>query len=125
MLQTRSGKRTARAAVRTAVAMVHEGLIDKREALMRVEPAQVEQLLLPRFDERARLAAANEGRLMGKGLPASPGAAVGRAILDADKAEEVARGGEQVILVRPEASPDDFHGMSVSQGILTARGGMT
>ena len=125
MLQTRSGKRTARAAVRTAVAMVHEGLIDKREALMRVEPAQVEQLLLPRFDEQAKLAAATEGRLMGRGLPASPGAAVGRVILDADKAEATASSGEPVILVRPETSPDDFHGMSVAEGILTARGGMT
>jgi pyruvate,orthophosphate dikinase len=125
MLQTRSGKRTARAAVRTAVAMVHEDLIDKREALMRVEPAQVEQLLLPRFDEEAKLAAATEGRLMGRGLPASPGAAVGRVILDADKAEATARSGEPVILVRPETSPDDFHGMSVAEGILTARGGMT
>src|SRR6266542_3655217 len=125
MLQTRSGKRTARAAVRTAVAMVHEDLIDKREALMRVEPAQVEQLLLPRFDEQAKLAAATEGRLMGRGLPASPGAAVGRVILDADKAEATASSGEPVILVRPETSPDDFHGMSVAEGILTARGGMT
>src|SRR5205823_1390608 len=125
MLQTRSGKRTARAAVRTAVAMVREGLIDKQEALMRVEPAQVEQLLLPRFDESAKQRAATEGRLIGKGLPASPGAAVGRVILDADKAETTAKGGEPVILVRPETSPDDFHGMSVAEGILTARGGMT
>jgi pyruvate,orthophosphate dikinase len=125
MLQTRSGKRTARAAVRTAVVMVQEGLIDKQEALMRVEPAQVEQLLLPRFDERAKLQAANQGCLMGRGLPASPGAAVGRVILDADKAEASAKSGEPTILVRPETSPDDFHGMSASQGILTARGGMT
>jgi pyruvate,orthophosphate dikinase len=125
MLQTRTGKRTARATVRTAVAMVQEGLISKEEALSRVEPEQVEQLLLPRFDENAKSAAAAEGRLMGKGLPASPGAAVGRAILDADKAEATAQGGEPVILVRPETSPDDFHGMSTAQGILTARGGMT
>jgi pyruvate,orthophosphate dikinase len=125
MLQTRTGKRTARATVRTAVAMVQEGLISKEEALSRVEPEQVEQLLLPRFDEKAKSAAAAEGRLMGKGLPASPGAAVGQAILDADKAEATAQGGEPVILVRPETSPDDFHGMSTAQGILTARGGMT
>ena len=125
MLQTRTGKRTARAAVRIAVAMLREGLISKEEAVMRVEPAQVEQLLLPRFDERAKSSAAEGGRLLARGLPASPGAAVGRAILDADKAEATAASGEPVILVRPETSPDDFHGMSTSQGILTARGGMT
>ena len=86
---------------------------------------QVEQLLLPRFDEQTKLNAAEGGRLLARGLPASPGAAVGRAILDADKAEATARSGERVILVRPETSPDDFHGMSTAQGILTARGGMT
>jgi pyruvate,orthophosphate dikinase len=125
MLQTRTAKRTARAAVRVAVAMVVEGLISKEEAMIRVEPAQVEQLLLPRFDEQPKSKAAEDGRLLARGLPASPGAAVGRAILDADKAEEMARAGESVILVRPETSPDDFHGMSIAQGILTARGGMT
>jgi pyruvate, orthophosphate dikinase len=125
MLQTRTGRRTARAAVRAAVAMVHEGLITKEEAINRVAPNQVEQLLLPRFDEQAKDRAAEEGRLLGKGLPASPGAAVGKVVLDADRAEAAGHRGEAVILVRPETSPDDFHGMANAQGILTARGGMT
>jgi len=121
MLQTRSAKRTAAAAVRIAVDMVHEGLITKQEALMRVEPAQVEQLLRDQLDPAARATATRIAR----GLNASPGAAVGRAVFDADDAAAWAARGERVILVRLETSPDDFHGMAVAQGILTARGGAT
>jgi pyruvate,orthophosphate dikinase len=121
MLQTRSAKRTAAAAVKIAVDMVEEGLITKREALLRVEPAQVEQLLRDQLDPTAR---ASERRIA-RGLNASPGAAVGRAVFDADTAAEWAARGERVLLVRLETSPDDFHGMAVSQGILTARGGAT
>lgn len=119
MLQTRSGKRTAAAAVRIAVEMVEEGLIDKRTALMRVDPAQLDQLLHPMIDPKAKV------NVIGKGLPASPGAAVGRVVFTAQDAEAWAAKGEKVILVRVETSPDDIGGMHVAQGILTARGGMT
>ena len=125
ILQCRVGKRTARAAVRIAVEMVKERLITKEEALMRVEPDQVNQLLLPNFDPKEKTLAAKEGRLLAKGLNASPGAASGAAIFTADRAAELGKSGKAVVLVRPETSPDDVHGMFVSKGILTARGGST
>ncbi len=125
MLQTRRGQRTAAAAVKIAVDMVHEGLITKEEAVQRVEPAQVYQLLLPRFDERDKQRAADEGALLGRGLNASPGAASGMAVFDADTAQALGREGKAVILVRPETSPDDVHGMLEARGILTQHGGAT
>jgi pyruvate, orthophosphate dikinase len=121
MLQTRVAKRTAAAAVKIAVQMVDEGVITKREAVERIEPAQVDQLLRATFDQNALRGATK----IVNGLNASPGAAVGRAVFDADTAVEWANNGEKVILVRIETSPDDFHGMAVSQGIITARGGAT
>jgi pyruvate, orthophosphate dikinase len=121
MLQTRSAKRTAAAAVKIAVDMVADGTITKEEAVGRIETAQVDQLLRAQFDPAARKAA----QRIAKGLNASPGAAVGRAVFDADVAVEWAGRGEKVVLVRVETSPDDFHGMAVAQGILTARGGAT
>ncbi len=119
MLQTRTGKRTATSAVTIAVDMVKEGLIDKKEAVMRVEPDSINQLLHPTFDPKT------QKNVIAKGLPASPGAATGRVVFNAEDAEEHSKGGEKVILVRVETSPEDLRGMSVSQGILTARGGMT
>jgi pyruvate,orthophosphate dikinase len=119
ILQTRNGKRTAAAAVKTAVDMVNESLISKTEAIMRVEPGQLDQLLHNRIDPEA------ERNVIAKGLAASPGAAVGAVVFCADKAEELAADGKKVILVRLETSPDDIHGMAVAEGILTARGGMT
>ncbi|HEU5205319.1 MAG TPA: pyruvate, phosphate dikinase [Candidatus Limnocylindrales bacterium] len=121
MLQTRSAKRTAAAAVRIAVDMVDEGLISKDEAIARIEPAHVDQLLRATFDPAALKGATK----IVNGLNASPGAAVGRAVFDADTAVEWVDKGEKVILVRVETSPDDFHGMAVAQGIITARGGAT
>ena len=121
MLQTRSAKRTAAAAVKIAADLVDEGLITRDEALMRIEPAHVDQLLRDQFDPAARASAVG----IAKGLNASPGAAVGRAVFDADTAVEWVARGERVVLVRVETSPDDFHGMAVAQGILTARGGAT
>ncbi len=121
MLQTRSAKRTAAAAVKIAVDMVQEGLIDKREAVNRIEPSQVDQLLRDQFEPKARKAA----QKIAGGLNASPGAAVGRAVFHYRTAVEWAGNGEKVILVREETSPDDFPGMAVSQGILTAKGGAT
>ena len=121
MLQTRSAKRTAAAAVKIAADLVDEGLITRDEALMRIEPAHVDQLLRDQFDPTLRAAAAR----IAKGLNASPGAAVGRAVFDADTAVDWVARGERVVLVRVETSPDDFHGMAVAQGILTARGGAT
>ncbi len=118
MLQTRVGKRTAAAALRMAVEMVEEGLIDKTEAVLRVQPAQLDQLLHPQFDPKAKFA------VLAKGLNASPGAAVGRVYFTADDAEERHEAGERVILVRPETSPDDLHGMIAAEGILTSRGGL-
>ena len=125
MLQTRSAKRTAAAAVKIATDMVRERLITKDEALRRVEPAQVEQLLLPRFDQTEVERARNAGRYLAKGLNASPGAATGRAVFDADRAVVLKGQKQLVVLVRPETSPDDFHGMVAATGILTARGGST
>jgi pyruvate,orthophosphate dikinase len=121
MLQTRSAKRTAAAAVKIAVDMVQEGLITREEAVSRIEPAQVEQLLRDRFEAGACKAAPR----LAKGLNASPGAAVGRVVFDADEAVAWTARGERVVLVRLETSPDDFHGMAVAQGIVTARGGAT
>ena len=123
MLQTRSAKRTAPAAVKIAVEMVGEGILTREEALGRVEPAQIVQLLLPRFDEAAKGKAAD--RFLAKGLNASPGAATGQAVFDPDRAEEVKAAGQPVILVRIETSPDDVHGMLAARGVLTARGGAT
>ncbi len=123
MLQTRTGKRTAPAAVKIAVDMANEGVITRDEALQRVDPAQIVQLLLPRFDEEAK-AAAND-RFVAKGLNASPGAATGQAIFDPDRAVEAKAAGDPVILVRIETSPDDVHGMLAARGVLTARGGAT
>jgi pyruvate,orthophosphate dikinase len=123
MLQTRAAKRTAPAAIRIAVEMVGEGIISRAEALQRVEPGQVVQLLLPRFDDDARRVAAD--RRLCAGLNASPGAATGQATFDPDRAVEAARAGNPVILVRVETSPDDVHGMLVAKGVLTARGGAT
>jgi pyruvate, orthophosphate dikinase len=119
MLQTRNGKRTAAAAVKIAVDMVKEKLITKEEALLRLEPRQIDQLLHPVIDPKAKL------EVIAKGLPASPGAATGAAVFHADKAVEWATEGKDVILVRKETSPDDIHGMDVARGILTAKGGMT
>ncbi|WP_121119156.1 pyruvate, phosphate dikinase [Croceibacterium ferulae] len=119
MLQTRSGKRTAKAALKMAVDMVGEGLIDEREAVLRIDPMALDQLLHPRLDPKA------PRDVLTRGLPASPGAASGRIVLDADTAEVWAGRGEKVILVRVETSPEDIHGMHAAQGVLTARGGMT
>jgi pyruvate,orthophosphate dikinase len=120
MLQCRNGKRTARAALKIAVDMVQEGLITKKEAIMRVQPEQLDQLLHPMIDPKA------SKDLLGKGLPASPGAATGQIVFDPATAEKwVNEFGRKVILVRIETSPEDIHGMNVSEGILTARGGMT
>jgi pyruvate,orthophosphate dikinase len=119
LLQTRTGKRTALAAVKIAVDMVQEGLISKEEAIMRVEPDQLDQLLHPIFDPKAKV------KPIAKGLPASPGAAVGKVVFTADRAKEWADKGEKVILVRPETSPEDIVGMYAAQGILTSRGGVT
>jgi pyruvate,orthophosphate dikinase len=121
MLQTRSAKRTAAAAVKIATDMVDEGIISPSDAVGRVEPAQVEQLLRDTFDPTAL----KNARRIVKGLNASPGAAVGRAVFDADDAVAWVARGERVILVRIETSPDDFHGMAVAEGIITARGGAT
>jgi len=125
ILQCRVGKRTARAAVRIAVEMVAERLISKDEALMRVEPDQINQLLLPAFDLKEIEKAKKDGRLLAKGLNASPGAASGAAIFTADRAAELGGKGQAVVLIRPETTPDDVHGMLASKGILTARGGAT
>jgi len=119
ILQTRTGKRTAHAAVKIAVDMVKEKLIDKKTALLRIEPSQLDQLLHKQINVKAKL------DVIAKGLPASPGAAVGKVVFSADQAELMAEEGEKVILVRNETSPEDIHGMNAAQGILTARGGMT
>ena len=119
ILQTRTGKRTAQAAIKIAVDMVKEGLIDEKTAVRRVEPEQIDQLLHPRIDRSQPL------NVIAKGLPASPGAAYGKVVFDADEAEQLANNGERVILVSPETTPDDIHGMAAAQGVLTSRGGMT
>lgn len=119
MLQTRNGKRTAAAAIKVAVDMVGEGLITKEEALLRVDPASLDQLLHRRIDNSSKM------DVVAKGLPASPGAASGQIVFDADTAEAWAKEGKMVLLVRTETTPDDIHGMVAAQGILTSRGGMT
>ena len=119
MLQTRTGKRTGAAAVRIATEMVYEKLIDKATAVQRVTPGQLDQLLHPTVDPKTDVT------VLATGLPASPGAAQGQVVFSADEAEELARDGAQVVLVRQETSPDDFHGMVAAQAIVTARGGMT
>jgi pyruvate,orthophosphate dikinase len=119
ILQTRNGKRTAQAAIKIAVDMVEEGLITKEEAVIRVEPGQLDHLLHRRIDPQASL------EVIAKGLPASPGAASGMVVFDADKAEKLGQEGKKLILVRTETTPDDIHGIVAAQGILTSRGGMT
>jgi len=121
ILQTRNGKRTSQAAIKIAVDLVHEGLIDKETAVTRVKPEDVERVLHAKFDENEL----KNSKVIAKGLPASPGAATGKIYFDAAKAEEMAKKGETVILVRPETSPEDVGGMNAAEGILTARGGMT
>ncbi len=125
LLQTRTGKRTAKAAVRMAVDMVNEGLISKNEAIMRVDASMINQLLHPMLDENDKKKAVEEGRLIAKGLPASPGAVSGKVVFTAKDAVDMAENGEDVILVRHETSPEDIDGMHAAKGILTARGGMT
>ena len=120
MLQTRNAKRTGKAAVVTAVEMVNEGLISKEEALKRIQPMHVQQILVPQFDPASRKKA---GEPIGKGLAASPGAAVGKVVFDPDRAAARAAEGEPVVLTRKETSPEDFHGMAPAVGILTSRGG--
>src|SRR5690606_3902188 len=119
MLQTRNGKRTAAAALKIAVDMVKEKLITRAEAILRIQPEQLDQLLHPRLDPAARK------QVLCKGLPASPGAVSGQIVFDPDTAERRKEEGKKVILVRVETSPEDIHGMSAAEGILTARGGMT
>ena len=119
MLQTRTGKRTAQAALKIAVDLVAEGTVTEREALQRLDPSALDQLLHPRLDPKA------PRTVLTKGLPASPGAASGLVVFDADEAEKLAAKGEPVILARVETSPEDIHGMHAAKGILTARGGMT
>jgi pyruvate, orthophosphate dikinase len=119
ILQTRTGKRTAQAAIRIAVEMVEEGIIDKKTALLRVDPDQLNQLLHRRIDE------SYERKILAKGLPASPGAATGAVVFDADEAEALTNDGKRVILVRPETTPDDIHGIVAAQAVVTSRGGMT
>jgi pyruvate,orthophosphate dikinase len=126
MLQTRTGKRTAKAAIKIAVEMANEGLIEKQTAVMRVEPDQVNQMLHPQFDSGTVEEARQEGKLFATGVNASPGAAVGQVYFDADTAEKMAEEeGQDVIMVRPFTKPDDVHGMLSSRGILTSEGGAT
>jgi pyruvate, orthophosphate dikinase len=119
MLQTRTGKRTAQAALKIAVSLVEEGVIDRREAVRRIDPSSLDQLLHPTLDPAAKTT------VLARGLPASPGAASGKVVFSADEAESAAAHGEAVILVRIETSPEDIHGMNAARGILTSRGGMT
>ncbi len=119
MLQTRAGKRTARSAIKIAVDMVSQGLIDKKEAISRIDPSSLDQLLHPSLDEKT------SKDLLTTGLPASPGAAIGELVFNSDEAESLARAGHKVILARIETSPEDIHGMHAAQAIITARGGMT
>src|SRR5207302_5985059 len=119
MLQTRNGKRTAKAALRIAVELANEKLISKDEAVARIEPGSLDQLLHPTIDPKA------ERNVIATGLPASPGAASGEIVFSADEAESMKAQGKKVILVRVETSPEDIHGMHAAEGILTTRGGMT
>src|SRR5262249_17801749 len=119
LLQTRTAKRTAAAALKAAVDMVDEGLITREEAVARIDPAQLDQLLHPMIDPAADV------EVVARGLNASPGAASGKIVFDAGRAEELGRKGEAVILVRWETTPDDIHGLLEARGVLTAHGGMT
>src|SRR5271155_5755845 len=119
MLQTRTGKRTAQAALKIAVSLVEEGVIDREEAIRRVEPGSLDQLLHPMLDPSAKTT------VLVRGLPASPGAASGKVVFSADESDSFAARGEGVILVRIETSPEDIHGMHAARGVLTTRGGMT
>ncbi len=121
ILQTRNGKRTAKAAINVAVDLVEAGIIDKKEAIMRIEPNQLDQLLHPTFEDKAL----KEAKIIAKGLPASPGAACGKVYFNADDVVEAVNNGEKALLVRQETSPEDIEGMVKAEGILTARGGMT
>jgi pyruvate,orthophosphate dikinase len=125
LLQTRSGKRSAAAAVQVAVDLVRETVIDRDTALLRVNPRDLGKILRPSFKSESREAALAAGRLLARGLPASPGAAVGHAVFDADRAVELAKLGQTVILVRAETSPEDVAGMYAAEGVVTARGGRT
>ena len=125
ILQTRTGKRTAEAAVRVAVELAEEGILSRSAALMRVDPIQLNQLLLPSFHGEEKDAAKKAGRLLATGLNASPGAAIGEIVFDPNEAEKRGSAGEKVILVRVETCPDDIHGIVPAQGIITSRGGMT
>jgi pyruvate,orthophosphate dikinase len=125
LLQTRGGKRSARAAVRVAVDLVHEAMIDQHTALLRLSPRELAKLLVPILQPKDKERAVSEGRLLARGLPAAPGGAVGEVVFDADRAVEWAKQGRDVVLVRPETSPEDVAGMYASQGIVTARGGRT
>jgi pyruvate,orthophosphate dikinase len=126
MLQTRNGKRTAKAAVKIAVDMANEGLISREEAVLRISPENVDALLHPQFDEAAKKDAEKSGKLFGKGVNASPGAAVGQVYFDADTAQKMAKEDKQdTIMVRPFTKPDDVHGMIASKGVLTSEGGAT
>jgi pyruvate,orthophosphate dikinase len=125
LLQTRAGKRSAAAAVKVAVDLVHETVIDQHTALLRVNPRDLARLFVPLLDPRDKQAAVSAGRLLARGLAAAPGGAVGQVVFDADRAVELAKNGQQVILVRPETSPEDVAGMYASEGIVTARGGRT
>ncbi|NJJ36296.1 pyruvate, phosphate dikinase [Clostridioides difficile] len=121
ILQTRNGKRTAAAAIAVAVDLVEDGIIDEKEAIMRIEPNQLDQLLHPKFEDKAL----KEAKVIAKGLPASPGAASGKVYFNADDVVKASEKGEKVVLVRLETSPEDIEGMVKAEGILTARGGMT
>jgi pyruvate,orthophosphate dikinase len=125
MLQTRTGKRTAFAALRIAVEMVDEKLIDKKTALLRIDPDSLNQLLAPIFNPQAKGEAIKDGRLLAKGLNAGPGAACGKAVFNPERAMELAKQGQKSVLIRTETSPEDIHGMNAAEGILTSRGGMT
>jgi pyruvate,orthophosphate dikinase len=125
LLQTRTGKRTAAAAVKVAVDMARDKILSDKEALSRVEPAQLNQLLLPSFDPQDKQKARNEKRLLATGLNASPGAAIGEIVFDPDESERLSETGRKVILVRVETCPDDIHGIVPAQGVVTSRGGMT
>ncbi|HUK41966.1 MAG TPA: pyruvate, phosphate dikinase, partial [Candidatus Acidoferrales bacterium] len=125
LLQTRTGKRTGFAAVRIGTDMVDERIVSKKEALLRIEADHLNQLLRPIFDSKDKNQAANEGRILAKGLPAGPGAATGRIVFHAEDAADWKKNGERVLLCRTETSPDDIRGMEAAEGILTARGGMT
>ena len=125
ILQTRNAQRTGEAAAKIALDMVDKGKISQDEAIMRIQPDHVVQLLLPFFDPKAKEDAIAQGKLLTKGVPASPGAAYGKVVFDADRASELGNKGEKIILVRPGTAPEDLHGIIAAQGLLTSRGGIT